>query len=102
MDVITISMLGLIIGLICFMINRGYWKGDRKGDFDGIDCIQTMQKLDVKDGDTVVLTYPRALPHETYEKLREVVEKIMKDFGFDVHVMILEEGMQIGSLRKEN
>jgi hypothetical protein len=102
MEMVIVGMLGLILGLVCFMINRGYWKGDHKGDYDGIDCIQSMQKLDVKDGDTVVLTYPGKLTRDTYENVKEAVEKIIKEFGFNVHVMILEEGMQIGLLRKEN
>lgn len=67
-----------------------------------INYLKSMQKLDVKDGDTVVLTYPGKLNKETYAALKAAVEKIIKDFGFTVHVMILEEGMQIGLLRKEN
>ena len=32
MNILICSLLGIIIGLLCFMINRGYWRGDRKGE----------------------------------------------------------------------
>lgn len=63
--------------------------------------LQTMQKLDVKDGDIVVLNYPYKLSERTSIHLRDAVEEIIKGYGFDVHVMVFEEGMTIGILRKE-
>ena len=65
-----------------------------------VNWLQSMQKLDVKDGDIVVLRHPGVLAKDSAKKLKKFVRKIVKGHGFDVHVMVFEEGMEIGVLRK--
>lgn len=65
-----------------------------------IEVLKTMQKLEVKDGDVVVLRHPFQLSPEAHEFLRSTMKDILHDFGIDVHVMVLEEAMDIGILRR--
>ena len=67
-----------------------------------VNWLQSMQKLDVKDGDIVVLRHPGVLSKDSAKKLKKFVRKIVKGHGFDVHAMVLEEGMEIGVLRQES
>ncbi|MFA5458387.1 MAG: hypothetical protein WC261_12235 [Synergistaceae bacterium] len=67
-----------------------------------VNWLQSMQKLDVKDGDIVVLRCRQKLSTETYKHLKAALQEIIKGFGFDVHVMLLEDGMEIGAVRKED
>jgi hypothetical protein len=62
--------------------------------------LEGMQKLEVRDGDTVVIKTPFVLSAQTHENLREAVKQQIKDFGYNVNVMLLEEGIDIGVLRK--
>jgi argonaute-like protein implicated in RNA metabolism and viral defense len=66
-----------------------------------IDYLESMQKLEVKDGDILVLRHTGILSPAGADGIRYAVKKIIKDSGFDVKVLILEEGMKIGVLRKE-
>lgn len=66
----------------------------------GITFLQSMQKLDVKDGDIVVIRHPGILKHPT--ELREAIQETIKKYGFNVHVMVFEEGLEVGVMRKEN
>lgn len=66
-----------------------------------VDYLQSMQKLDVKSGDVIVLRYQYKFSKETHDNIKAALEEIIKEYGFNgVHVMILEEGMEIGVLRK--
>ncbi len=67
----------------------------------GINFLQSMQKLDMKDGDIIVLRHPCVLSEEAGKNICFLVREIAKKSGVDVKVMILEEGMNIGVLRKE-
>jgi len=65
-----------------------------------IELIQSMQKLDIKDGDVLVIKHPYYLK---YPEVRAAsFDKAMKGFGFDVKVLLLEAGEEIGILRKED
>ena len=75
------------------------WEDVNKAD-EPVCFLESMQKLEVKDGDIVVLKHSIALSHDSQIKLRDVFKKIIKTFGCDVHVMLLEEGMEIGVLTK--
>ncbi len=63
--------------------------------------LESMQRLEIKNGDILVLRHPGILPFGAYEKLKAMFQKTIKDFGYDVKALILEEGMEIGALRKE-
>lgn len=69
---------------------------------DDINFLQSMQKLELKEGDIVVLRHPYKLSERTTTILKTHIEKIIRSGGFNVKVMVLEEGMDIGVLRKEN
>lgn len=62
--------------------------------------LQSMQKLEVKDGDTIVFRYPRSLSEKAAENLTGSLRSVLDRFGYkNVNFMILEEGMDIGVLR---
>jgi len=67
----------------------------------GVKWIQSMQRLDVKDGDILVLRYPGVLSSKAAGHLRAAFQETIKGFGYDVRILILEEGMEMGTLRKE-
>ncbi|MCE5211994.1 MAG: hypothetical protein LLG40_10605 [Deltaproteobacteria bacterium] len=66
-----------------------------------IQFLKNMQKLEVKDGDIVVMKSPYKLSQSVADNLRAAVQELIKDYGFNVHVMVLEQDMEIGILTKE-
>jgi len=64
--------------------------------------LQSMQKLEIKDGDIIVLRYPQALSYDDIKHLKVMFQRTIKDFGYDVRVLILEQGGEVGILREEN
>ena len=66
-----------------------------------VNWLQSMQKLDVKDGDIVIFRYPHVMRYDAHKNLRDALKETLKNFGYDVHVMVLEDGLEIGVLRKE-
>jgi len=78
------------------------WENKKdRGDHDQVSFIQSMQKLEIMDGDIVVLKFPQKLPPGLYRNLNDTIQESFKGFGYDVHVLILEDGVDIGVLRKE-
>lgn len=69
---------------------------------DDIVFLESMQKLEVKDGDIIVLHPPYKLSRETTIMLQNAIEATIRSGGFNTKVMVLEDGMDIGILRKEN
>jgi len=70
-------------------------------NYERTSLLQSMQKLDVKDGDIVMINYPGILPKGASEKIGEVVREILWASGITVNVMVFEEGMDVKMLRKE-
>lgn len=66
------------------------------------DWLKHWQRLDVKAGDIIVLRHPAVLSSSTAANIKAVVIDTLKPLGKDVRVLILEENMEIGVLRKEN
>lgn len=66
-----------------------------------VNWLQSMQKLEVKDGDIVVLRHPGKLSKTTIDAIKSAVQAMIKEYGFNVHVMVFEEGMKIGVLSKQ-
>ena len=67
-----------------------------------ISILQSMQKLNLKDGDIIVFRYPGRLSEKAIEFLTLSLRTTIDRFDFKkVNYMILEEGMEIGILRKE-
>lgn len=67
-----------------------------------VNFLQSMQKLDVKDGDIIVLRHPQRLSAIAHDNLKVSIEKSIKHFGLNIRVLVLEENMDIGVLRKNN
>jgi len=66
-----------------------------------VTFLQSMQKLDVKDGDVIVLRHPYQLSKTCSKNLQDGIEESIKKFGFNVRIIVLEEGMDIGVLTKK-
>ena len=65
-----------------------------------IDFIQSMQKLQLKPGDLLIVKCPFKIPEQYISKLSESIKNILALSGFDNKIMILEDGMDIGVLSK--
>ena len=74
-------------------------KSAKDAEVHPVEYLESMQKLDVKDGDILILKHPGPLSAQAYTSLKNCIEDAIERFGFKVHVMILEEGMGIGVLR---
>jgi hypothetical protein len=59
-----------------------------------------MQKLEIKDGDVIVLKCKQKITNEAAKHMRESYQKAMESFRIkDIKVLILEDGIDIGVLR---
>jgi F420-0:gamma-glutamyl ligase-like protein len=65
-----------------------------------IKMLQSMQKLDVKDGDIVVISYPERLTPETMVNIRNAIEGVVRESGRKVSVMVMDSNASIGVLSK--
>jgi hypothetical protein len=63
--------------------------------------IDSIVKLAPKNGDIFILKTDRVLRPESLQNLRQAVKEMLHEWGFDVHVMILEEGTEISVMTKE-
>lgn len=64
--------------------------------------IQSARRLDIKDGDLIVLKHPGRLSASTVIRLTNSIEEIFKNWGHkNFHFILLEEGMDIGVFRKK-
>ena len=59
-----------------------------------------LQKLKIRDGDIIVLRHPEILSEQAREVLKKGFGETLKKCGFDVHIIVLEEGMGIGVFSK--
>ncbi|MGD0277567.1 MAG: hypothetical protein ABSB79_16250 [Syntrophales bacterium] len=66
-----------------------------------IDFIQGFGKLDLKDGDIVILKTQRRLSKEAADGFMKWGESMLKDLPVKVKIALLEDGMDIGILRPE-
>lgn len=64
---------------------------------DGIDKVET---LDVRDGDTLVLSIPCRIDAADEENLRHNLKVFLRKRGVAVEVLVLTEGMSLSVLRK--
>ena len=68
---------------------------------DDITSLKSMERLEIKDGDILIFTYPKMLHPDTIERLKVEVDGIMLKAGISIHVIVLEDGMKIGAIGKE-
>ena len=57
--------------------------------------IQSMQKLEITDGDIIVIKSQFVLSPSAHERLEVDIQSAIDKFGFSVHVLVLEEGMTL-------
>ena len=65
---------------------------------DDIKLIKSVQKLEISEGDIVVLSCPFSLSMESQEKLREALKGVLLRHGYKVKVIVLEEGVKISNI----
>ncbi len=77
---------------------------EKKGnqDHQASEALEHMQKLELKDGDVLVLGVSGRLSENQMDKIRYSSEFAVKHLGVDVKIMITEEGLQVGVLRKDD
>ena len=68
-----------------------------------ITFIERFGKLEVKEGDIIVLKYAGKLSKKAHDAILKTIKETFEQWGEakTFHVMMLEEGMDIGILRKE-
>ena len=67
-----------------------------------VEWLKSMQRLEVRDGDIVVIKHPCPLRAEASENLRGALKEIINEYGYKVNVMILDGGADIGVLTKSS
>jgi len=66
-----------------------------------IEFLQNLQRLDIQDGDLVVMTIPENLPAITIELIRHEWERVVqKHLKIQAELIILDSGFQLGIIRK--
>jgi hypothetical protein len=65
-----------------------------------VECLKSMQKLELKDGDTLVIRHPYPLKPLDGKNLAEAYRIRLAEYGCNVHVIVFDEGMEIGVLTK--
>jgi hypothetical protein len=66
-----------------------------------IDFIQSFGKLELKDGDIIVLKSPKALGRKDITNLKIFFETFLKKLPVKIKTIVLEDGLDIGILRPE-
>ena len=70
-----------------------------ESEIKSFGCMESMQKLDIKSGDILVLRHPDTLSGDAVRSIRGWVIDYLKPIG--IRVVVLESGMSVGVLRKE-
>jgi hypothetical protein len=65
-----------------------------------MEFLKSMKKLNVKDGDIVIVEYKTFISLETRKNLKLAMKGLIKEWGFDVHVMLLDEDMKLSASSK--
>jgi hypothetical protein len=67
-----------------------------------IKFIESFGKLELKEGDIIVLKTDRKLSSNEFENVGRSMDMIIKRWGFEnVNCLILDEGMDIGVISKK-
>ena len=64
------------------------------------DLIDRVRKLDVADGDVLLVTTPRTLSNQTVDRIRWSLDGVMKSLAPNVTVLVLDDGMDLKVIRK--
>jgi hypothetical protein len=70
----------------------------RSTKLNPVEFIQSISKLEVKPGDTIIIKTPHRLNEKLYEAINDSIRGAL---GLDqkIKIVILEDGMDIGILR---
>lgn len=67
-----------------------------------IDFIKSMQALEIKENDILVVKIDRKLSADMHARLKEVIEENLPDnMKGKIKIFVLEEGLDIGVIRAE-
>ena len=68
-----------------------------------VEIIESFGKLEINDGDVVVLKTDRKLSMAAHEQVKNSFADDFEKWGFkNIRIMILEDGLDIGILRKSD
>ena len=73
---------------------------DAEKDESDTIYLKTMQKLEIKDGDILVFKFPYKVNSGVLINFSRHVKEKIKELGYDIEIIILEEGIDVGILRK--
>jgi hypothetical protein len=65
-----------------------------------LENIESVKKLDIKDGDVLVFKTKELWRRDIHEAIRQVLKERFREYGFDINVLTLDCGMDIEVLRK--
>ena len=54
-----------------------------------------MKKLDVKEGDVLVISSPHDLSEEAIKRIKDVLTSVMKGYGYNVHALFFTDGLTV-------
>jgi hypothetical protein len=66
------------------------------------EFIKTVQKLEVKDGDIIILKCEEKLSLDSINRLKAEKEKFFKERGYNISLFVLEGGSDINVFTKLN
>lgn len=66
-----------------------------------IDFFKSMGKLEIKDGDIIILKNSRRLSSESIIKIKERMEELISN-NYNNEIIILDEGIDIGVIGKQD
>ena len=64
------------------------------------DLEARVRKLDVEDGDLLVITSPRRLAMEQAKRLGQTIDQVAGAVGLKVTALVLDDGMDLKVIRK--
>ena len=64
------------------------------------DLEARVRKLDVEDGDLLVITSPRRLSMEQAKRLGQTIDQVAGAVGLKVTALVLDDGMDLKVIRK--
>ena len=63
--------------------------------------LKKMEKLEIKDGDVLVIWYPGKLSVIDYKNISMAYRIKLAEYGYSINVLIFDQGMNIGVLTKK-
>ncbi len=77
----------------------GEWVKFEDSEVEFIKTPQPLQVVQVRDGDVLVIRHPNKLSEKRTCSLEKLIEAAFENWGLSIHALVLEEGMDIGTIR---